>query len=141
MIVQVLNGGRHVDSRGRLDHVNDFDMSEVKRMYLITHIDPSVKRGWRAHKLEQRWFYVVEGSFEVSLVKIDDWVSPNPDLQLEVYVLSADKPQVLHVPVGYATGFKALERDAKFIVYADFGIENAVNDNYQYPSDYFTNWK
>ncbi|MEJ2905652.1 WxcM-like domain-containing protein [Pedobacter panaciterrae] len=141
MKVQVLNGGKHVDSRGRLDHVNDFDMSEVKRMYLITHIDPSVKRGWRAHKLEQRWFYVVEGSFEVSLVKIDDWVNPNPDLQLEVYVLSADKPQVLHVPVGYATGFKALERDAKFIVYADFGIENAVNDNYQYPSDYFTNWK
>jgi len=141
MEVKIIDGGRHSDRRGTLDFVNNFDMSEVKRMYLITHPDPSIKRGWRAHKLEQRWFYVLEGSFEISLIKIDDWVTPSPDLPLEVYVLSADKPQVLHVPVGYASGFKALKPNSKFIIYGDAFISEAKNDDYQYPTDYFTNWK
>lgn len=138
--VEIIQGGRHQDSRGTLDYVNGFDMSLVKRMYLITHPDPNIKRGWRAHKLEQRWFYVLEGSFEISLVKIDDWLMPSKDLSLETYTLSAEDPQIIYVPRGYASGFKALIPDSKFIVYADALIEQAQEDDYQYPVDYFSNW-
>ena len=138
--VEIIQGGRHQDSRGTLDYVNGFDMSLVKRMYLITHPDPNIKRGWRGHKLEQRWFYVLEGSFEISLVKIDDWLMPSKDLSLETYTLSAEDPQIIYVPRGYASGFKALMPDSKFIVYADALIEQAQEDDYQYPVDYFNNW-
>jgi len=139
-MVEIIQGGRHLDGRGMLDYVNDFDMSQVKRMYFITHPDPSVKRGWRGHKLEQRWFFVVKGSFEINLVKIDNWTSPDRDLPIETYLLSADNPQVIHVPIGYASGFKALEPDSRFMVYADTGIEAAKLDDYQYPVDHFNNW-
>lgn len=136
-----MQGGQHEDSRGTLYFVNEFDMSPVKRMYVIEHPNPEIRRGWRAHKLEHRWFHVLEGSFEVNLIEIDDWANPSRDLVLKTFVLSAQKLEVLSVPKGYASGFKALQRNSKFIVYADALIEEAKNDDYQYPIEYFINWR
>lgn len=139
--ITTIPGGKHSDSRGTLEYVNGFDMSEIRRMYLIRHPDPSILRGWRGHKIEQRWFYAVSGSFEVRFVKIDDFEEPNPDLEISTYIISALEPQILHVPVGYASAFKALEKDASFLVYADTMIADADKDDYHYPIDYFNKWK
>ncbi|MET4141616.1 WxcM-like domain-containing protein [Pedobacter sp. UYP1] len=135
--VNLICGGQHTDHRGTLYFVNDFDMSEVKRMYMISHSDTTVRRGWRGHKLEQRWFCVVQGSFELKLVKIDDWDKPDQNLAIETVILSADNPQVIHIPVGYATGFRALVPDSKVMVYADRAIADAKLDDHLYPADYF----
>lgn len=137
----IIGGGKHTDDRGTLYFVNDFDMTQVKRMYMICHNDIYTKRAWRGHRLEKRWFYVVEGGFEITLVKIDQWEVPNPDLKLESFLLNADMPQVLYMPMGYASGFKATVPDSKILVYADADIAHAKDDDYQYPADYFTNWK
>jgi dTDP-4-dehydrorhamnose 3,5-epimerase-like enzyme len=139
--IMLIKGGRHIDDRGIMDYVNEFDMSQIKRMYIINHPDTIVKRGWRAHKLEQRWFYVVKGRFEVNLVKINDFQNPDPNQQIETYELTDQQPIVIHVPVGYASALRALENDSKIIVYADASVELAKNDNYQYSIDYFVNWK
>ena len=135
----IILGGIAKDHRGQIRFVNDFDMSLVKRFYIIKNQDTELIRGWRAHRMEQRWFYVVSGSFELSLVKIDDWGSPSKTLEIEKLNIKADDQQVVHVPVGFGTAFKALEAGSELLVFADYGIENAKNDDYTWPVDYFVN--
>lgn len=136
-ILKLIQGSKHSDKRGTLYFINDFDMRPVKRMYMIVHEDITMIRGWRGHKLEQRWFYVVEGSFEFKLVKIDNWKTPSVNLEMICHVLSSDEPQILHVPTGFASHFRALANNSKVLVYADAMISESMNDDYQYPTNYF----
>jgi hypothetical protein len=50
----LIDGGFFEDDRGRLDFVNDFDASEIKRMYFITNTMVDFFRGWQGHKIETR---------------------------------------------------------------------------------------
>ncbi|MEN0053975.1 MAG: hypothetical protein AAGC65_09910 [Mucilaginibacter sp.] len=136
---RLITGGNHSDFRGTIYFVNDFNMEAVKRFYRIKHDDTSVIRGWRAHRIEQRWFYVFKGAFEIRLVEIDDWINPDPALKQIGIVLNAESNHVLHVPKGYATCLQAAKADSELIVYGDYTIEHAVNDNYLFPFDYFKN--
>ena len=49
-------GGSHQDKRGVLKYNNNFDVTSVKRMYIIENIDTFFVRGWQGHKIEQRWY-------------------------------------------------------------------------------------
>jgi len=135
--VKIISGNKHIDERGVLHYVNDFDMSKVKRMYTIT--PNNVLRFWRGHRIEQRWFYVVNGGLEIYLTKIDNWETPNPNLEVEVYNLSADLAQIIYVPPGYASNFRPLFPDSKIMIYADAFINNGISDEYQFPANYFIN--
>lgn len=137
--METIQGGIAKDHRGQIRFVNDFDMTQVKRFYIIKNTDTELVRGWRAHRMEQRWFYVLSGAFALDLVKIDDWENASPNLPVEKRILQADEQQVLHVPVGYGTAFQALEPDSELLVFADYGIENAKNDDYTWAVDYFVN--
>lgn len=136
-MINFIKGGVAKDHRGQIRFVNDFDMSLVKRFYIIKNTDTELIRGWRAHRLEQRWFYVLSGSFELSLVKIDDWDNPSKDLKVDQEILKDEDQQVVHVPVGFGTAFKALEEGSELLVFADYGIENAKNDDYTWPIGFF----
>lgn len=135
--VEIIKGGISLDTRGQIRFVNEFDMSSVKRFYIIKNSDTKLIRGWRAHRVEQRWFYVLSGSFELNIVKIDNWTNPSIDLTIETIKLSADDLQVIHFPVGYGTAFKALEVNSELLVFADHDIEHAPFDDYTWPVDYF----
>lgn len=136
-MVNSIQGGIAKDDRGQIRFVNDFDMTQVKRFYIIKNADTELVRGWRAHRMEQRWFYVVSGAFAVDLVKVNDWHNASPNLQIERRVLKSQENQILHVPVGYGTALQAMEPDSELLVFADFGIENAMNDDYTWPGDFF----
>jgi dTDP-4-dehydrorhamnose 3,5-epimerase len=140
-MIDFIQGGIAKDHRGQIRFVNDFDMSLVKRFYIIKNTDLDLIRGWRAHRMEQRWFYVLSGKFSVDVVKIDDWDRASSDLPIEKIILDSTENKVLHLSVGYGTAFQALESDSELLVFADFGIENAQNDDYTYPLDYFKNRK
>lgn len=133
----IIKGGSHTDQRGTLSFVNDFDMGRVKRFYTIDHPTHRIVRAWRGHRIEQRWFYVVEGAFLLRLVKIDYWESPTKNLPIAEYKLFAKDQKVLHVPNGYASWLQATEDHSKIILFGDYGIEHAKLDNYLYPMDYF----
>jgi len=135
--IKSIIGGVAKDHRGRIRFVNDFDMTQVKRFYIIKNTDTELIRGWRAHRMEQRWFYVLSGSFAVDLIQIDNWENASPDLPIEKRILRADEQQVLHVPVGYGTAFQALESESELLVFADYSIENVKHDDYTWPLDYF----
>lgn len=136
-----IQGGVTKDNRGQIRFVNDFDMSLVKRFYIIKNADTELVRGWRAHQIEQRWFYVLSGSFSVDLVQIDNWATPSKNLAVENKILCSTDMQIFHLPVGYGTAFRALEPHSELLVYADHGIDHASNDDHTYPLDYFVNRK
>ena len=132
-----IQGGIAKDDRGQIRFVNEFDLSLVKRFYIIKNADTELIRGWRAHRIEQRWFYVLSGSFSVDLVKIDNWENPDPKLPIENVVLHAKDMKVMHVPAGYGTSFRALEEESELLVYADYPVSHASLDDYTWEEDYF----
>ncbi len=136
-MLDYIKGGIAQDNRGQIRFVNDFDMSLVKRFYIIKNSDTELIRGWRAHRIEQRWFYVLSGSFAIDIVKIDNWDQAANDLPVDHQLLKAEEGRVLHLSAGYATAFQALEPNSELLVFADYGIDHAIHDDYTYPLDYF----
>lgn len=138
-MIKFIEGGIAKDARGQIRFVNDFDMSLVKRFYIIKNTDLELIRGWRGHKIEQRWFYVLSGAFKINIVKIDNWENANPNLAVNQHIITADDLKVLHVTAGYATAFQALKEDSELLVYSDYGIEHAQLDDYTWDLSYFRN--
>lgn len=135
--LNILQGGISTDHRGQIRFVNDFDMKQVRRFYIIKNNDTQVIRGWRGHRIEKRWIYVISGTFSVDLVKIDNWEESSRELPIERHILKANSQQLLFIPAGYAMSFRAMVIESEMLVYADHGLENAKNDDYTWPTDYF----
>ncbi|MDM1047945.1 WxcM-like domain-containing protein [Sphingobacterium hotanense] len=136
-----LNGGSSCDSRGEIRFVNEFDMSLVRRFYLIKNLNIDVVRGWRGHKNENRWFYPISGSFILQLVQIDNWQNPSKTLPVSQEILTASGDRLLHIPNGYATTIQSIEEDSQLLVFADSVVVDAHKDDYTWDLDYFLNKK
>lgn len=138
--VKVISGGIAADERGQIRFINQFDMTLVKRFYIIKNKDIELVRGWRAHKIEQRWFYVLSGSFMLSLVKIDNWENPDSNLTIERKLLQAVDNEVINIPPGFGTAFKALEPESELLVFADYPISHAALDDHTWQLSQFKNF-
>jgi dTDP-4-dehydrorhamnose 3,5-epimerase-like enzyme len=136
MIPEITQGGRHIDSRGTLFYNNDFDASVIKRIYVIENESTDSVRAWQGHKLEQRWFSVINGSFRIQLIAIDHWDNPNKDLNCLTFVINSEKLDVLYVPQGYVSSIQSLETNSKLLVLADY-LLGEVKDEVRFDSDYF----
>lgn len=136
----IINGGNFQDERGKLTFINDFNMSPVKRFYIVRHESTEIIRAWQGHRYEQKWFHVLEGAFKVVLVQPDNWVKPRPDLPVQVFHLTAEYTQVLHVPGGFATGFKAETPNSRMIVYSDFGLQESKEDDFRFNTGLWYHW-
>jgi len=137
---KLIQGGNYVDQRGQLDFINHFDMSPIKRVYFTTNFDTDIIRAWQGHKRESRWFICVTGSFIIKIVAIDDWINPSDDLKTHDYKLSADKPEVLYIPSGYANGFKAMEDNAKLMVMSNYYLNEIENDQIRFDKNKWGKW-
>jgi len=133
----IIIGGVHVDERGKLSFFNDFDMHGVKRFYIIENSSQEMKRGWRAHKLETRWFAVCEGEFSICTIKVTDWKSPDPLAKQKSFLLKYSEGKMLSIPPGHAFCLQAILPHSKILVFADSKIEDAGIDEYLFPLDYF----
>jgi len=133
---ELIIGGIHKDNRGQIQFNNDFNAEQVKRIYVIENIDYLFKRAWQGHRIERRWFAVIAGSFEIKLVKIDNWDHPSKTLDQSMYRLNSDSLDVLCIPGGYVSSIQALEDDSKLLVMADYSF-GEIADEYRYSNDYF----
>ena len=70
MIPKLILGGSHSDIRGTLTFNNDFDASQIKRIYTKENHSLDFIRGWQGHKMEQRWFSAIKGSFKIQILSI-----------------------------------------------------------------------
>ena len=138
--IQIIPGGISTDYRGAISHVNDLDMSEISRFYIIRQDDPSIIRSWHAHQTEKKWFYVVKGAFVTAFVKIDNWENPSPNLVPEVFYLSAKDSKILYIPEGYANGLKALEPNSELLVFSNKVLSVALLDSWRYDKNLWVNW-
>ncbi|TRX40138.1 cupin domain-containing protein [Flavobacterium restrictum] len=132
----IIKGDSHIDSRGVLFYNNDFDASAIKRIYVVENQKIDFIRAWQGHKIEQRWFSPIIGSFNIQLIKIDDWQKPFKNLKPTTYFVTAEKLDVLHVPSGYVSSIQSLKEGSKLLVMSDYFL-GEINDEYRYPLDYF----
>jgi len=137
---KLIDGGIFNDERGTLNFVNDFDLSPIKRFYFITNVNTDMIRALQGHQIESRWFYCTEGSFDVRLIKIDNWDQPSKKQQVEIFTLKASEPKVLYIPQGYLNGFKAFEDHSKLMILSNYMLGKIPDDSYRYDKKLWTNW-
>lgn len=137
---QIIKGHRHIDNRGNLTFNNDFSMLPIKRVYTIENNSVDFVRGWQGHRIEQRWFSAVTGSFRICLIQIEDWQNPSKDLPIVEFILNAENLDILHVPSGFVSAIRALEDHSKLLLFADYEL-NELKDEFRFPNDYFNDLK
>jgi dTDP-4-dehydrorhamnose 3,5-epimerase len=140
--VRLIAGASHVDDRGVVSFVNDFDFARVKRFYTVENHMAGLVRAWHAHRLEEKYAHVVQGVALVAAVRIDNWDDPPVPEKIDRFVLSAQKPAILHIPPGYANGFKSLTPDMKIMFFSTSTVEDSLKDDVRWPPDRFGDvWK
>lgn len=129
-------GNRHNDERGIITFNNEFDASQIKRIYTIENHSTTFIRGWQGHKIEQRWFASMKGKFKISVIKVDNFENPSQDLTIQQYILDDESLTYLHIPAGHLTAIQALQEESKLLVLADFFL-GEVQDEYRFALDFF----
>jgi dTDP-4-dehydrorhamnose 3,5-epimerase len=137
---KIIHGDFKTDQRGEVTFFNEFDMSFVKRFYVVKHFDNKVVRAWQGHRKERKCFYVLEGAFKIALIKVDNWDNPSLNLEPTIFELSAKSNQVLSIPSGFANGFKALLPNSKMMVFSDMNVQDSIDDTVRYDASLWTCW-
>ena len=119
----LFTGNTHTDLRGTVRFVNDFDMTQVVRMYCI---EPKVGviRAWQGHKHETKWFYAVKGSFLVKTINM------NLKEKMEYQLIDLE-PKVLEISGGHYNGFVSLEEGSVLMVFSDFELVDSKRDDFR----------
>ena len=136
MLPQIIKGNFHKDERGQIIFNNDFDAQEIRRIYFIENRDTHFVRAWQGHKVEQRFFSAVQGSFLIKLIKIENWEQPKKDPEILSFELSSSSGDILHVPKGYLNSVQALELNSKLMVMADHTLQEG-EEVLRFPPDFF----
>lgn len=133
---RILKGNCFRDDRGVITYNNDFDTSVIKRIYTIENHTVDFQRGWQGHKIERRWFASIQGSFEISVIKLDDFRNPKRLQRFHKFVLTDKVLDYLYVPPQCVTAIRAIESKSKLLVLADYFI-NEIRDEYRFEIDTF----
>tara|TARA_R110000824_G_scaffold375398_1_gene566295 strand:- start:1399 stop:1812 length:414 start_codon:yes stop_codon:yes gene_type:complete len=132
-MVKLIDGGVAVDDRGQLSFVNDFNFENVKRFYMVENHEKGFIRAWHGHKKEGKYVYVPSGAILIGAVDLDTE-------QIDRFVLSSSKPQVLYIPPGYANGFMNLQDNTKVIFFSTSTLEESVGDDIRFEWDKWDIW-
>lgn len=132
----VIQGNHHQDQLGIIQFNNDFNALGIKRIYFLENANTDFVRAWQGHRIEQRWFNAVKGSFRVKLIEVDNWEKPSKDLSPHEFILKSENLDILHVPKGYISSIQSLEEGSKLMLLSDFML-GEVQDEYRFPADYF----
>ncbi|MCM1483855.1 MAG: WxcM-like domain-containing protein [Muribaculaceae bacterium] len=138
--VKVIEGEVFTDHRGRITSVNGFHLEGARRMYFIHHPDVEVVRGWHGHRWERKWFYCVKGTFELAVVKIDDWHRPSAHLKPQIFRLSEQESRIVCVPPGYANCMRTDTAHSVMMVLSGEVLPDAYADSWRYPPTLWTDW-
>ena len=97
---KLIPGGLFSDDRGTLRYNSDFDASLIKRIYVIENKSVQFERAWQGHKIEQRWFSVINGSFLIKIIEPNHWENPSGIKTSFDFVLKKNTLDFLHIPAG-----------------------------------------
>jgi dTDP-4-dehydrorhamnose 3,5-epimerase-like enzyme len=128
----IIVGGSHSDLRGNILYNNDFITNHVKRIYVIENNKLDFVRGWQGHKIEQRWFTAIYGSFKIWVQAISNFESSNVLNEIYEFELNSNKLNVLHIPPGYVTAIQSKEENSRLLVMADY-LLGEIKDEFRFP--------
>lgn len=134
-IPRLIKGGIHTDQRGQISFVNDMKFDAIERFYIIGNSEEKPLRAWQGHKIDNKYFYCIQGVISVHFVKIDNWESPSKDLKVESVVLRAAESTILHIPEGYANAIESLEVGSKLISFSTLPLSRTSEDDVRFDSD------
>ncbi len=134
----IIAGKSYTDQRGSLIAFNEFDMTRVRRTYLITPADLTTLRGWQGHRYEQKWFLCLHGAFRIGLVSPLNLDATTGNEQVSFIDLDSTIPQILHITGGYFTAIKARLPQSLLQVFSDSTVADSVADDYRRPADFWT---
>ena len=140
MSLDYVAGGRAIDDRGGLLFINDLDLANYRRFYVVENHAQGFIRAWHGHRREGKAVVVLQGAAIVAAVKIDDWDNPSRELPVERRVLSATNPGALIVLPGYANGFKTLTADTKVCFFSSSTLEESAGDDIRFDAHYWDPW-
>jgi dTDP-4-dehydrorhamnose 3,5-epimerase len=132
-VPKIIEGNIFIDDRGELSFVNDMNFKKVKRFYSIHHLEEGMVRAWHSHQHEEKFVWVVKGTFLVGAVHVETEA-------ILKYTLSSIKPQILWIPGGFANGFKNLERDSTIVFFSTSTKEQSAGDDTRYPWNKWNIW-
>ena len=132
----LISGNCHQDQRGKLFYNNNFDASSIKRLYVIENLSVDFVRAWQGHKIEQRWFTAIQGSFKIQLIEIDNWEKPSQANPRFDFVLDSAILDILHIPAGFVSSIQAIKENSKLVVMSDYRLGEII-DEFRYPTNYF----
>ncbi len=128
----IIEGGFFKDDRGSLSFVNDFNFGAIERFYVISNSDAKPLRAWQGHKLDEKNFFCVQGSFQISCVLIDNWENPSPNLPIESFVINASQSKIIRIPAGYANAILSLETNSKLISFSTLPLSQVAEDDVRF---------
>jgi dTDP-4-dehydrorhamnose 3,5-epimerase-like enzyme len=128
----IISGASHSDLRGNLLYNNDFITNHVKRIYVIENNKLDFIRGWQGHKVEQRWFTSIYGSFKIWVQAISNFDPSNVLNEIYEFELNSKKLDVLHIPPGYVTAIQSKEENSRLLVMADYLVDE-IKDEFRFP--------
>ncbi len=131
---RLIEGGIHTDHRGQISFVNGMVFDAIVRFYIISNSEEQSLRAWQGHRIDNKYFYCVQGSIRVHFVKVDNWESPSKDLSVESVLLSATESKVLHIPEGYANAIESLELGSKLISFSTLPLDRTSEDDVRFDS-------
>ena len=132
MKATIILGGNFADNRGEVAFVNDFSFSDIKRFYTITNATEKPLRAWQGHKLDQKNFFCVTGSFQLFYVKVDNWENPSKHLEVKSEILKASESKILVIPPGYANAILSLESNSKLISFCTLSLNDISHDDVRF---------
>lgn len=139
---KIINAEISFDDRGEIVHCNNFNFQKhkIKRFYKIQNNNINFVRAWHAHKIENKFILILNGSLKVCTIKIDNWKNPSKNLSKKTFVISEKKPQILFIPGGFAHGTQNLTHNTKFIVFSNLSIKESIKDDFRYINNYWGDW-
>jgi dTDP-4-dehydrorhamnose 3,5-epimerase-like enzyme len=131
-----MEGQIAVDDRGQLTFCNAFEFKGVRRFYMVENFSTDVVRAWHGHLKESKSLLIVSGAAVVAAVQLDAARKPSQSHPVYRFVLSAGKPGLLHIPAGYANGFRFLEAGTRLMILSSSSVEESKEDDFRVPFDY-----
>ena len=135
-MVQLIKGSKFIDNRGLLLFNNNFDLISIRRSYIIENLHLKIRRGWKGHLVEKRWFLCTKGSITIFVAKIDDLnsgISRNLSFKLDDSEMS-----ILYVPEGNATLIKQELDQSRIMVFSDYILGESNDEDLRWENNIFS---
>lgn len=145
--IKTITGAVATDDRGSVRFVNEFDFANVKRFYQVQNHKQGFIRAWHAHEREAKYVYAAAGSALIGAVPLSHMLEikngAQPDFESKIFktIISANKPQIVYIPPGYANGFKSLEKNTILQFFSTSSLDDSLGDDIRFDYDTVNIWE